>query len=153
SQPELDRYNKGTTAEANIEFIERLWGWRERHGEALDLTSASFGFVLFSPWTTLDDLEANLRAIQRTRFDALRGRVLLSRARLYPDTALYYLAARDGLLIDAHREGEDSSRRYGYYPAHPWRFLHEDVAHFAALATELVERTGGRDETALFARL
>jgi hypothetical protein len=153
SQPELDRYNKGIRAETNVEFIEWLWTLRDRYGETLDLESASFGFVLFSPWTTLDDLEANLRAIQRTRFDKLRGRVLLSRARLYPDTALYYLAERDGLFVDAYREGEDNARRYGYYPARPWRFLHDDVAHFAALATELVERTGGRDEIALFARL
>lgn len=153
SQPELDRYNKGIRAETNVEFIEWLWTLRDRHGDTLDLASASFGFVLFSPWTTLDDLEANLRAIQRTRFDALRGRVLLSRARLYPDTALYYLAERDGLFTDTYREGEDSSRRYGYYPARPWRFLHDDVAHFAALATELVEQTGGRDEIALFSRL
>lgn len=153
SQPELDRYNKGTTAEANVAFLERLWSLRDLHGETLDLASASFGFVLFSPWTTLDDLETNLRAIQRTRFDQLRGRLLLSRSRLYPDTALYYLAERDGLLIDAFREGEDTSRRYGYYPARPWRFQHDDVAHFAALATALVEATGGRDEIALFARL
>lgn len=153
SQPELDRYNKGTTAEANIAFIEWLWELRERHGDTLDLDSAAFGFVLFSPWTTLDDLEANLRAIQRTRFDKLRGRVLLSRARLYPDTALYYLAERDGLLVEAFREGEDNSRRYGYYPARPWRFLHDEIARFAALATELLAQTGGRDEIALFARL
>jgi hypothetical protein len=153
SQPELDRYNKGTTAAANIEFLERLWALREAYGEALDLDSASFGFVLFSPWTTLDDLEANLLAIQRTRFDRLRGRVLHSRARLYPDTALYYLAERDGLFTEAYREGEDASRRYGYYPARPWRFQHDDVAHFAALATRLVEETGGRDEIALFAEL
>jgi hypothetical protein len=145
SQPELDR--------SNIQFIERLWELREAHPVALDLESASFGFVLFSPWTTLDDLEANLRAIQRTRFDRLRGRVLHSRARLYPDTALYYLAERDGLFTEAHREGEDSSRRYGYYPARPWRFQHEETAHFAALATRLVEETGGRDEIPLFADL
>ena len=153
AQPELDRYNKGTTAAANIAFLLELWSLRERHGETLDLASASFGFVLFSPWTTLDDLETNLAAIQRTRFHELRGRVLLSRTRLYPDTALYHLAGRDGLLAEAHRAGEDSSRRYGYYPARPWRFLHDDVAHFAALATELVEATGGRDEIALFTTL
>jgi hypothetical protein len=27
SQPELDRFNKGTTAEANIEFLDTLWQW------------------------------------------------------------------------------------------------------------------------------
>jgi hypothetical protein len=153
SQPELDRYNKGTTAAANEAFLASLWALRERHGETLDLESASFGFVLFTPWTTLDDLETNLRAIQRTRFDRLRGRLLLSRARLYPDTALYYLAQRDGLLAEAFREGEDSSRRYGYYPAHPWRFERPEVAHFAALATTLTAALGGRDELAIFERL
>src|SRR5262249_4167762 len=27
SQPELDRFNKGTTVAANIEFIQTLWRW------------------------------------------------------------------------------------------------------------------------------
>src|SRR5579862_9503747 len=27
SQPELDRFNKGTTAAANVEFLETLWRW------------------------------------------------------------------------------------------------------------------------------
>jgi hypothetical protein len=153
SQPELDRYNKGISAETNVAFLEWLWALKGRFGEVLDLESASFGFVLFSPWTTLDDLETNLQAIRRTRFDRLRGRLLLSRARLYPDTALHYLARRDGLLVESFREGEDSSRRYGYYPAPPWRFLREEVAHFAALATALTEERGGRDEVALFAAL
>lgn len=153
SQRELDRYNKGTTAEANVAFVEWLSALRERHGATLDLESASFGFVLFSPWTTIEDLELNLAAIRRTRFDRLRGRLLLSRARLYPDTALYYLAERDGLFDEGYRPGEDSARRYGYYPARPWRYQDARTARFAALATELVERTGGKDEVALFAAL
>lgn len=153
SQPELDRYNKGTTAEANVEFLEWLWTLRARHGEALDLDAASFGFVLFSPWTTIDDLRVNHAAILRTRFHKLRGRVLLSRTRLYPDTALYYLAERDGLFVEDYRPGEDSSRRYGYFPARPWRFVHADTAHFAALAIEVVERNGGRDEMRIFGAL
>jgi hypothetical protein len=154
SQAELDRFNKGTTVAANIEFIDALWAWKARHGEALDLDHTAFGFILFTPWTTIDDLEANLSAIRRTRFDRLRGSVLLSRVRLYPDTALYYLAERDGLLADQFEsEDHDASRRYGYYPSRPWRHLHADVAHFAALATRLAERNGSRDMVNLFQAL
>jgi len=151
SQPELDRFNKGTTVAANIEFLETLWRWKEQYGEAFDLGHAAFGFILFSPWTTMDDLEANLKAIRRTHFDRLRGSILLSRARLYPDTALYYLAERDGLLADDFESAADNaSRRYGYYPSCPWKHLHADVAHFASLATELTERNGSRDMVNLF---
>jgi hypothetical protein len=102
----------------------------------------------------MQDLEANLAGIRRTKFDRLRGSILLSRARLYPDTALYYLAERDGLLADDFAsEGDNASRRYGYYPSHPWKHAHADVAHFAALATELAERNGSRDMVNLFQAL
>lgn len=154
SQAELDRFNKGTTVAANIEFLDTLWRWKDQYGEALDLSRAAFGFILFTPWTTMDDLEANLHGIRRTHFDRLRGSILLSRVRLYPDTALYYLAERDGLLADAYAsDAENAARRYGYYPSHPWRYAHADVAHFAALATELAERTGSRDMVNLFQAL
>jgi hypothetical protein len=154
SQPELDRFNKGITADVNIQFLETLWGWKETYGDALDLSHAAFGFILFSPWTTMADLRANLAGIKRTRFDRLRGSLLLSRARLYPDTALYYLAERDGLLVrDFASERDNASRRYGYYPSHPWKHLHADVAHFAALATALAERNGSRDMVSLFEHL
>ncbi len=154
SQAELDRFNKGTTAQATVEFLERLWAWKEAHQDALDLSHAAFGFVLFTPWTTLADLEHNLAAVRRTRFDRLRGSLLLSRVRLYPDTALYYLAERDSLLTGGWEdEGSDSARRYGYYPGHPWRFAQPEVARFARLAAELSERTKNRDEVALFAFL
>jgi hypothetical protein len=154
SQAELDRFNKGITVETNIDFLQTLWRWKEAHGEALDLSHAAFGFILFSPWTTMADLEANLVGIRRTGFDRLRGSILLSRARLYPDTALYYLAERDGLLAGTFEsDGDDASRRYGYYPSHPWRHAHADVAHFAALATEVTERNHSRDMVNLFAAL
>lgn len=151
SQSELDRMNKGISAETNLRFLEALWSWQERFRPALDLGHAAFGFVLFTPWTTLGDLRTNLEAIRRTRLYELRGHLLLSRARLYPDTALYYLAERDGLLAERYRSREDdASARYGYYPARPWRFQHADVARFAELATTLVDQTGGHDELAVF---
>lgn len=154
SQAELDRFNKGISVERNVEFLETLWRWKERYGEALDLAHAAFGFILFTPWTSMGDLEANLAGIRRTGFDRLRGSILLSRVRLYPDTALYYLAERDGLLADEFASGaEDAARRYGYYPSRPWRFANPDVAHLATLATEVAEQSGGRDMVHLFQAL
>ncbi|HEY3497421.1 MAG TPA: radical SAM protein [Polyangiaceae bacterium] len=151
SQAELDRFNKGISAAQNEEFLAALWRWKAEYGAAFELSHASFGFVLFTPWTTLADLRENHAALARTRFHELRGKLLLSRARLYPDTALYYLAERDGLLEPRFASpDEDNSRRFGYLPAHPWRFLHAEVAHFSRLATELAEERGGRDELALF---
>ncbi|RLB49543.1 MAG: hypothetical protein DRJ42_20810, partial [Deltaproteobacteria bacterium] len=153
SGAELDRYNKGVPPADNERFLERLREWDGAH-EAFDLSEASFGFVLFSPWTTLGDLRLNYEALRRTRFHELRGHVLRSRARLYPDTALYWLAERDGLLVDDYEDaGADAAARYGYYPAHPFRFADAAVARFAAVAEEALAATGGSDELRLFGAL
>ena len=153
SADELRRFNKGTTPETNEQFLAAL---RELAAEfpALDLSEASFGFIALTPWTTLDDLRANYDAVMRTGLYELRGRLLLSRARLYPDTALYYLARAQGLLEDEHAsDRDDASRRYGYYPSAPWRFADPRTARFAEIATALAEETGGRDEARLWAVL
>jgi uncharacterized radical SAM superfamily Fe-S cluster-containing enzyme len=154
SQPELDRFNKGLRVETSIALIARLRQWQRRFAPALDLSQAAFGFILFTPWTTLADLRANLQAMVATRFDQLRGQLLLSRLRLYPDTALYYLAERDGLLGDGCAErSDDPCVRYGYFPAVPWRYVDASVARIAELAPLVLERRGGRDELAILAAL
>lgn len=148
SQAELDRFNKGVTVETNRELLARLRAWTEEY-TAFDLSRASFGFILFSPWTTMDDLERNCEGIAATRLDELRGKLLCSRVRLYPDTALYYLARRDGLLLDAD-DGTAAAGRYGYFPDAPWRFADDRVAAFAHLAERASDATDGRDELRLF---
>jgi hypothetical protein len=151
AQPELDRFNKGMTADENVAFLDALWHWREKYGDTFDLTHASFGFILLSPWTTFADLRTNFEGIRRTKLDKLRGRLLVSRARLYPDTALYYLAQRDGLLAqDFAGDHENASQRFGYYPSNPWRFADPAVGRFSEIAAQLDERAGARDEMTLF---
>ena len=154
SQPELDRFNKGIDAGLNVRFLHQLRAWATEYAEALDLSQGAFGFILFTPWTTVADLRENLRCIEETRLDELRGRLLLSRARLYPDTALYYLAERDGLLLDAYAShADDASARYGYLPARPWRFFDPDVARIAEVGREVLERRSHRDEVAVLRAL
>jgi hypothetical protein len=151
SQRELDRFNKGIRAEINVRFLRQLRAWANDFAPAVDLGQGAFGFILFTPWTTVDDLRENLRCIEETKLDELRGRLLLSRARLYPDTALYYLAERDGLLIKEYASrADDASARYGYLPAHPWRFADARVAEIADVAAKVLERRAHRDELAVF---
>jgi hypothetical protein len=154
SQRELDRFNKGIEAEINVRFLHQLRAWANDYAPAVDLGQGAFGFILFTPWTTLDDLRANYACIEETKLHELRGRLLLSRARLYRDTALYYLAERDGLLIDEYASrGDDASARYGYLPAHPWRFADPLVARVAEVGALVLERRGYRDELAVFRAL
>lgn len=146
SDGELARFHKGLDAAANVAFIDRLDELVAEAPDVLDLSHAAFGFVLFTPWTTLDDLRANLAGIERTRLDRFRGAFLLSRARLYPDTALYHLARTDGLLAERYETlDDDASARYGYFPATPWRFQDARVGHLASLATALHGRKAARD--------
>lgn len=150
SQAELDRFNKGTTSETLVKFLGALHRWHADYAPAMDLSHAAFGFIMFTPWTTLDDLKTNLECIRQTGMDKFRGHLLLSRVRLYPDTALYWLAKRDGLLVDDYaRPEDDASARYGYLPAKPYRFRDPKVARIAALATEYITEHGGRDERRL----
>jgi len=154
SQRELDRFNKGIPAELNVRFLHQLRAWATEYAPAVDLGQGAFGFILFTPWTTLDDLRINFEKIEETKLHELRGRLLLSRARLYPDTALYYLAERDGLLIEQYASrADDASARYGYLPARPFRFADPLVARFAEVAATVLERRRHRDELEVFRAL
>jgi hypothetical protein len=112
--------------------------------------SRAHGFLLWTPWTTLEHLLATARAVRRVRFDALRDDWLETRLRLDPRQPLHALARAQGLLLEA--DGESSERRarcaaprrpppvparpsaghagaavdraaaQGYAPAVPWRF-------------------------------
>lgn len=128
SQPELDRFNKGTSA-ARIEGVLSLMrDWSARFPGRFRVTPTG-GFILFTPWTTLEDLRANLGAFRRLGFERYRGQALLSQLRLYPHLPLYWLAKRDGLLVEAfEREEMSDAHRRGYEADHAWRFADPRVA-------------------------
>ena len=127
SDAELQRYNKGQTRAQSITAAQTLFALADRYP---NLTlSPSQGFILFGPWTTLDDLDANIDAFRTLGFNRLRGALTRSKLRLNPDAALVARARADGLLIAAYDErSEDNAQETGYQAELPYRFAHDATA-------------------------
>jgi hypothetical protein len=121
SDDELRRYNKGQSAAQTLSAAQALIALSKRWPN-LNL-SPSQGFILFGPWTTLEDLKRNAEALGHTDFRALRGGITRSKLRLNPDAALVAKAKSDGLLIETHRRhDEDNAAATGYQAELPYRF-------------------------------
>ena len=144
SDPELTRFGKGFDAKTNLAMLERLDQALARQ-PALAV-EPSFGFILFTPWTSLGDLARNARALRATRFARFREGVVHARLRLYPEIPLFHRARAEGLLLaPAHAAGPD----FGYGDA-PWRFRDPAVA---AVFDEVQRQGLGGDDLDGFARI
>jgi MoaA/NifB/PqqE/SkfB family radical SAM enzyme len=136
SDAELLRFHKGMTGAEIERALELMDEWAARFPDRFVISPTS-GFILFTPWTTLEDLRINADVMRRRGFSRFRGRALLSQLRLHPEQPLFHLAQRDGLL-EATREDPNESDAYrrGYRMDAPWRFADPKVAkvHAAVLA-------------------
>jgi hypothetical protein len=83
----------------------------------------SFGFILFDPWTTLEELRTNVLRAREINLDRYRGRAAHTSLRLLPEMALYWRAKADGLL-----SGSIEENLFGYSVNSGWRFQHPEVA-------------------------
>lgn len=98
SQVALDRFQKDITVARNIEAVRTL---RE-----LEL-AVDFGFIMFDPWTTRDDLLANLSFLR----DLIKIGVVLHPAmlqnglKLYPNTPIAQRALGDGFKASVASRG------------------------------------------------
>lgn len=133
----LQLYNKGITAERLAEGLNRLLELEERFGETFSATRYnSHGFILFNPWTTLEELAENLVWFERLRIGRFSGKAVWSRLRLYPWQPLYALAERDGLLDQSDRFAAVVHRQVGYHgDERGWRFADPQVELCYALVT------------------
>lgn len=127
SDAELTRYNKGQTAAQGLQAARDLDALSALHPNLH--VSPSQGFILFGPWTTMEDLKINLRALRDVSFSRFRGSITQTKLRLNPDAALVSRARADGLLIEdyvlAH---QDNAAGTGYQAEIPYRFQHPEVA-------------------------
>ncbi len=140
SEVENARFNKGVTPDQidrafrAVRRLEETW---PEHFLFRQL--GGFGFILFTPWTTLDDLEVNLRKAREHEIDAW-GFFLQSRLQLLPGRAITALAEHEGLTVDAAQDHAFFSGciQFGDVHERPWRFRDPTVACVAAVARRLI---------------
>lgn len=139
SQEELDRFNKGLRTETIIDMAGTLRKLEEKYPENFNFREyGGFSTILYTPWTTLADVEFNLSMVKHLGIENVCGKLLTSRLRLYPELPLTPLARRDGLLIDVYDDPVfDTAQRNFYAKEIPWRFKDNRVETFNKIAVRL----------------
>ena len=154
SPKELRLYNKGVTKRVLyrcVEVARELADLYPEHFTYDDYKTSSF--ILFSPWTELEDLEENVGAFKDLDITEFSCGMPLTKLRLYPNLPLYWKAKKEGLLVDEYSDGEfvlDCARRFGYSAEHPWRFRDRVVEEVYKAYASLVGRVPRRAQVALF---
>jgi len=142
SEAENARFNKGITLAQVDEFLALTESWAKAYGPVFKPFKAGndaveLGFILFTPWTTLEDVRLNLTRAAERRFPD-RGYWLYSILLMDPTTPIFRLARKDGgILADRF---PDQGQVYGLSKNEgemsevlAWRFKDAKVADFFAL--------------------
>ncbi len=153
SPAENERLNKGISQADIAGVMETLARWEQRWPGAIGFDRhGGFGFILFTPWTTLEDLRANARALRELRLGNV-GFCLTTRLVLLPGRPISLLAAREGLtaaefedplMADFCRAG--CLTEWGQREE-PWRFKLPVVGLIHAILLRRVpEAVAGRED-------
>lgn len=129
SARELARMNKGSSAEDVSGSVATCRRIADAFPEVFEFDRfKASSFILFTPWTTREDLEANIDGFNRDNMLEFSTGMALTKLRLYPGLPISRLAVRDGLVSDGtFDDGMNSSRRFGYSTDIPWRFADHSV--------------------------
>jgi hypothetical protein len=143
SEAENVRFNKGITAAQVSEAAEHLRRWEANYPETFFFSPyGGFGFITFTPWTCLEDLEVNLRCARETNL-AIGELFATSRLILLPGLPITDLAREDGLVVSAFEDPAvaamvDGGCLNSWDQAEvPWRFAHLDIANIYSLLLRL----------------
>jgi len=141
SQAQLDLYNKGVTVEAYAEALRQMRALHREFplGFRLYAHGAS-SFILFNPWTTLDDLDATAQFCDEHAVGDLAHGLTLSRLRLYPNLPLYWKARAEGLLVADAPAADRGAAFAGYSAEAAWRYLHPEIAAVESVQRALADR-------------
>ncbi len=129
SDKELELYNKGVKSDDIRRAIDLLFLLEKEYPENFTFTKyASHCFILFNPWTTMEDLKINIQAFQEYEIERVVGNITSRRLRLYKELPLYEKAMADDLICDETVFDEMFMKKSGYlHPEQPWRFREPDV--------------------------
>ncbi len=144
SEAENQRLNKGLDLEIIAAGTERIQGWYDTWGDTFGSAAyRGLSTILFTPWTTLEDVRINLQHYAANPLIPASAR-LGSRLLLFHGRAVTRLAEKDGLLLDAasdHAKTAGSKIQWDQEEI-PWRFLHRSVALLARFARRVSEYGG-----------
>lgn len=142
SPAENERFNKGLTAE-EIELAVRILQRLEaQYPGTFDFfgKEGGFGIILYTPWTSVDDLRANIAAFRKLGLK-FEGFVLDASLQLLPGLPIARLAERDGLLLRHSADYPYDSGCITDWDQYelPWRFRHSEVATIHRMGRRLSE--------------
>ena len=161
SEHENTRFNKDISLAQVDQFLALMDRWKSAYGPVFKPFKAGhdlveLGFILFTPWTALEDIRINLTLASARRFPE-RGywlySVLLIESVALPNespTPISRLAQRDGLIVDRfpdHGQVYGLSKNEGEMSVLlAWRFKDAKVAdYFAVLVRVCASDREGSD--------
>lgn len=148
SDPELLRFNKGFDSLTAVRAVNLLKEFEVRYARNFHYSGyMPLGFILFSPWTRLEDLRRNLRLIQHQELEYETGNLFMSRLRLHPTQALTALADKDGLLTDTVDDSLRLNRRKLFGYERPWRFADPRLEPVNRVAMRIERNDSFADDT------
>jgi hypothetical protein len=139
SDAELQRFNKGFAGLQALRAVNLIQDLEVEHPESFHYSGyRPLAMILFTPWTTPEDLDLNLGLMQHLGIEDEVGNVFVARLRLHEDLAITALARHDGLVVDA--VGDEAlllNRRKLFAREVPWRFRDARLESVNSLATRL----------------
>ena len=141
SPAENARFNKHIDLDRVVTFLEQIDGYHRDFPDTF-FCQKTLGYILYTPWTTLDDLQTSLDACEALAFQG-SSEWLCSTLEMDEGAAITRLAEKQGgLLVDAYDDpaflymtsSEFNFRRW----LRPWRFADERVALFFRMIVRLV---------------
>ena len=153
SERELSRYNKGVGVADMLAAVGVMRALRRENEGAFEHARArGHSLILWSPWTTPEDLADSVEAIRAHGLTEIFSELGRNRLRLYRELPIFHAAERDGALTDTWDAGDEGAgRRKGYAVEHPWRFLDPRTRLAYALALGLRDRLGTETEVSQLA--
>jgi len=150
SQPQLDLYNKGVTVAQYAEALSQMRALHNAHPGGFRLYAhGSSSFILFNPWTTLEDLEANVAFCRQHAVSALSRGLTATRLRLYPNLPLYWKARADDLLSDAKPLQDRGASATGYSAEATWTYRDGRIAVVESMQRKLLGVVRAAEEVGL----
>jgi len=140
-QRHLDIFNKGISVEENLRAARLLSELKHEFADTIE-PFTGHGLILFDPWTTIEDLDRNVRAIEQDAPFLMPAVGINSKLVFYdPFNPIYRKARKEGLVVP-------SSHDYGW----DFRFADSRTTDFVQMVLALERRlhrrlaAAGRDD-------